>query len=232
MSPVTDTPDLTTYLQIHRAMRTSAAQLRNAVHDLERTDRRRARHLAWWFDGFAGELHMHHVVEDEIFFPALAARVPTYSDHGDGLAADHVRLEELLAELGVLLHRLARDEEWIVTRTRALDLANELHDHLDEHLGLEDDDVLPLFARHFTAAEYEAMHQQAMKKGSLIQLAFTVPWLCSNLEPHELAAAFDGAPGILRVLWRATRGRYARRATAALGTAVGAVPGVAAGTGR
>ena len=224
MSPVTEAPDLSDYHQIHRAIRASARQLGAAVRDLTATDRRRAEALAWWYDGFAAELHYHHVVEDEIFFPALAERIPTYSDHSDELAVDHETLEAMLPQLSAALHQLARGEQWDVAREQAVVLADQLHSHLDEHLGVEDDDVLPLFERHFTKAEYEALVDRAMKAGKMSQLAFTIPWLVSTLEPDEFTELFETAPRMLKLLWRATRGRYARRASLALGVTVVAVP--------
>jgi iron-sulfur cluster repair protein YtfE (RIC family) len=223
MSPVTETPDLSTYFQIHRAMRESAARLHQGVDRLARGDRPRAAAVLAWFDGFAGEIRTHHTVEDDIFFPALAERVPTYADLGAGLDADHVRLEELLNVLTVELRRLAGDGDWLPTRAAVLELTAELRNHLDEHLGVEDSDVLPLFERHFTAAEYEAMHQQAMKSNSIRQLAFTVPWLCSHLDDEERSAVLASAPLPLKVLWWTTRGRYARRTDHALGAPLSTV---------
>jgi hemerythrin-like domain-containing protein len=217
MSPVTDAPDLSSYLQIHRALRISATRLRAAVDGLDRGDRSRAAAISGWFDGFAGELRAHHTVEDEIFFPALAERVPTYADHGDGLAADHVRLEELLGELSQTLRHLGGGADWLETVAAASALTAELAEHLDEHLAVEDEDVLPLFERHFTAAEYEAMHEQALKKISFRQMAFTVPWLVSHLEGEEKDELLATAPLPLKVLWWVTRRPYARRTAYALG---------------
>jgi hypothetical protein len=40
----------------------------------------------------------------------------------------------------------------------------------------------------------------------------------SHLDDAERAVAFDGAPVALKLVWYATRRRYARRAAVALGT--------------
>lgn len=224
MSPINDTPDLSAYYQIHRAIRASAAQLGSALAGLRRPDPNRAAALAQWFDGYAGELHHHHVVEDTIFFPALGERVPSYELHNDTVVADHAELEAMLAELGTVLHRLADAGGWDVDRDRAREIARELQDHLDEHLGLEDDDILPLFARHFTAAEYEELHQRALKSVSTKQLLFTVPWLLSQLRAEERTPLLATAPLPLKLMWHATRRRYARRASYALGAQIEAVP--------
>ena len=45
-------------------------------------------------------------------------------------------------------------------------VADRLASLLDTHLGFEDDDVVPLFAIHFTGAEYEALEKKAMKMPS------------------------------------------------------------------
>ena len=224
MSPVTEAPDLSDYHQIHRAIRASAHQLGAAVRAVAPTDRRRAQALAWWFDGFAGELHGHHTVEDEVFFPALAERVPTYGDHSAELTADHDELEAMLPELRALLHQMARGERFDVAREQAVLLADGLARHLEEHLGVEDSDILPLFERHFSKSEYEGLVEQALKRMKFGQLPWTIPWLVSNLTPDEYREVLDGAPGMMRLLWRLTRGRYARRASLALGVPVVAVP--------
>jgi hypothetical protein len=93
------TPDLRLYYWLHRAMRVHSARLHDALVDLDPGDRARARDIAWWYEGFKGELVIHHTLEDSDFFPALAARVPTFEHHGEDLAADHVRLDSILERL-------------------------------------------------------------------------------------------------------------------------------------
>lgn len=71
--------------------------------------------------------------EDDVVASMLAERVPTYASCGGTIAADHRRLADLLDGGDV----------------------DALAGLLGEHLDLEDGEVLPLFARHFTAEEYE-----------------------------------------------------------------------------
>jgi hypothetical protein len=216
-------PDTRLYYWLHRAMRTSSAQLHAALVGLRPHDRHRARAIAWWFEGFTAELHHHHTVEDDVFFPALADRVPTFDHHGPGLAADHEQLDVVLEQLRLALAAVAAGEEVEPFLTDAVRVAAELRDLLDRHLAVEDQDVIPLFERHLTADEYEAIEARAQKGLSLRQATFTVPWLMSHLDDAERTVAFDGAPVALKLVWYATRRRHARRSAVALGTGVSIV---------
>ena len=160
------TPDLIMYFQVHQAMRHSSAELHTALVGIADDDRRRAAAIARWYRGFAAELHTHHHIEDEIFFPALAARVPTFEHLGPDLDADHVHLAQVIDDLGRALDSLAGDEPWSQTRAEAVELAAELRDHLHTHLEVEDQDVIPLFERHFTVEEYVGA-REAGRQGRL-----------------------------------------------------------------
>ena len=130
---------------MHRALRASAAQLAEAPS--RPADHRARKARARWFRGFADEIQCHHHIEDELLFPAIAARVATYPQIAPKLEGDHADLDVLLDDLRAAL--AASDER------RAATLAAELRDHLDEHLAFEDGEIVPLFIRHFTAAEYD-----------------------------------------------------------------------------
>jgi hypothetical protein len=214
---VTDTPDLSTYYLIHRALRASGDRLAGAVAGLDEGDRRRARTLQWWFDGFAGELHDHHTIEDEIFFPALAAKVPTYAAYEAGLAEDHAHLDRVMNSLRLAIRGLAGNGTWAWHHRAAVEHSAELARFLHEHLGTEDDEVLPLFERHFTAGEYGEIDEQAIKRISPRQLLFTVPWIVGSGTPEEGRKMLAGTPKVMTLIWMATRRRYARRAALALG---------------
>ena len=212
---MTDTPDLTLYYALHDAMRVSSARLHEAV---QVADRRRSPALSRWFAGFVGELRGHHRVEDQVFFPALADRVPTFDEHGAELDADHHRMDELLDDLGATLRRVAESLDWAPDRETAVRLAGELRDLLDVHLAHEDDDVVPLFGRHFTVEEYDGLHERAEKIAFDAKQAFwTVPWLLANVDRETGDRLIAEAPLPLRIVWRLGRRRYARLESEALG---------------
>ena len=217
---MSDTPDLTMYYRIHAAMTSSGERLADAVACLRPGERRRAAALATWFAGFGGELRAHHEVEDQVFFPALAERLDGFDDDEAKLAADHVELDHLIDAMSAALGRLADPRlGWVSVQEEADRLAAELRDHLAAHLAYENDEILPLFALHFTAEEYEALDGQAIKHVSLRQMVFTLPWLMSGLDEKAQAELRADAPMPLVLLWKASRRRYARLDALAFGSA-------------
>ena len=205
-------PDLTAYRAVHAAMRTSNEWLVSGIARTERGDRRRIAALRRWYAGYAGELRNHHRNEDHIVFPALAARVPAYAAYDDGLANDHLRLDAVIDGLDVSLRMWSQQPAAEDRRSVALDLANELLDLLAVHLDLEDADILPMIEQHVTAEEYATIDEQIVEELELRQATFTVPWLLTTVDASTAAHLLDGAPAALRVLFRLTRGRYARLA--------------------
>jgi hypothetical protein len=215
---MTNTPDLTRYRLAHEAMRSSARQFAAAIADVDLADHRRIRAMRWWCDGFLGELHAHHTVEDELFFPALAARVPTFAAEQDAdLAAEHDQLDRVMGALGDALRGLADGTTPQQHHRVAREAADELSLLLDHHLGIEDDDVLPLFARHFTVEEYTALDDEALKRIGPRQLLFTVPWAVAAADEPTRAHTLAKAPAPVRVIWRLTRRRYLRRTALVMG---------------
>ena len=221
-----DRPDTSTYYLVHRAMRTSSAQLTTALTRLDLGDRRRARAIALWYRGFAGELLAHHSIEDELFFPSLAEQVPgIWAAYEADLAADHEHLDHVMAGLQAALDTLADGTpEWTAVQRRAVVLGRELRDHLTDHLRVEDDEVIPLFERHYTAEEYDELDQAALKHMKVGQMWFTLPWMMAGCTPEERGRLLAGAPAPLLWLWKAARAGYAKRASYALGITVPARP--------
>jgi hypothetical protein len=221
---VSQTPDLSSYYLVHRAIRRSADHLAAALAAFDEPDRKRRRALRWWYDGFAAELHTHHTLEDTIFFPALAEKVPAFAAYEAGLEDDHAHLDEVIASLTAAVHGLtggagnAGDHHAVAVRQSA-ELARFLH----QHLGVEDDDVLPLFERHFDADEYAALDGRVIKATPPKHLLFMVPWAVASAEPAEAERLLAEAPLVVRGIWTVTRGRYLRRAALALGEIVPAV---------
>jgi hypothetical protein len=209
-------PDLNSYYMIHAAMRRGSSQLAMAIAGLPEGDVDRIQDLCWYSDGLIRELHVHHTIEDDLFFPTLAERVPAFAEYEATLADDHGHLTDVMAALTGAVHGLADGRPWEVHHPVAVEQSAELAELLDRHLALEDDDVLPLFERHFTAEEYHHLDQQAVKRTGLRQLMFTVPWAVTTADPEAAAHALQHGPVVLRIIWRATRRRYLRRAARAL----------------
>jgi hypothetical protein len=210
-------PDLLTYRLLHRVMREDSGRLAKAVAEVDELNRgERAVALGRWFGGYIGELHDHHTIEDDIFFPALVRRVPAAAALVERIDADHLRLSDLLERTTVALERLANAHvAFRIAHAEAVMVTEGLHALLDSHLGFEDEDILPIFSSHFDANEYEALEQRASKYMKLRQLRFTVPWVVEGVDELERRELFDRAPFMMKVVWYASRGQYRRLAAAA-----------------
>jgi hypothetical protein len=212
--------NLTFYFAIHQAQRDAVTRYRDAVSTLAEADRRaRGSALARWSKGMTFQLDEHHTTEDRFFFPSLREKVPTAALVLDGLTAGHHRLDTALARWPKLSARLADPSvPFLAARTEATAFAEELHALLHAHLDVEDQDILPLFWRHYTAAEYDELEQTAIKKSKKAGMAFVAPFTVDCFpEGPERDAFLASVPGVLRLFHRLVRPRYDRMTAAAFG---------------
>jgi hemerythrin-like domain-containing protein len=203
----TGVPDLTSYRSVHHAIRTAARRLAWIAPAVGPADRIRVHAIRRYWDGFTGEILGHHTLEDEVFFPALAARSAEMHELTDRLAADHHLLDELMDETTATIAGYDRAG----APERAARLLDHIASHMDEHLDLEDERVLPLFEQHFAVDEYLALEDQAMKSiGFGKQAFFTVPFVVDSMREPERSQLLAAAPMPMRLLYRATRRRFAK----------------------
>jgi Hemerythrin HHE cation binding domain len=212
-------PDLTVFTVVHRAMRRDGARLAAALDGLGEGDTARARSLRRWYGGYHGELHGHHALEDHLWFPVLAERVPTFAEHTDRIEREHHLLDDALRGVETALDRLVDSEATRAARQDAHDAACELSSLLDLHLGFEDADILPLYVRHFSEDEYAEVEREARRMIEARRLPFAVPWLLGATTPAERTRLLGQAPVALKLVWYATRRRHARLSARALGPA-------------
>jgi hemerythrin-like domain-containing protein len=221
MAVTTQTPpDLTNYRAVHRALRGGAHQLADAARDLATADDRRRQAYARFWKGYAGEVLAHHTIEDEFFFPALTDRVPVAADLVVRTDADHLHLDALMDDIGeaVASVRAGRPAPELIALTR------ELADHMQEHLDFEDREVLPLFVRHFTGPEYDALDEKAVKSlGVGAQAAFTVPFILGAMTDEEARHALATAPLPLKLVNALFGGAHRRLVGRAFGPATAEV---------
>jgi Hemerythrin HHE cation binding domain len=212
-------PDLTTFRVVHRALRRDGSRLASAAAGLGAGDTARARALRRWYGGYRDELAGHHALEDHLWFPVLAERVPTFVEHTDRIEREHHLLDDAVTGVGSALDRLVDEGASDGARAAARDATCELSGLLDLHLGFEDADVLPLYLRHFTEDEYSEVEREARRMLDARRLPFTVPWLMAAAAPAERTRILARAPLALELVWYASRRRHARLSTRALGPA-------------
>jgi hemerythrin-like domain-containing protein len=209
-------PDASDYAVIHRAIRRAGRAVADASTTLTVADQPRLQAFLRYWNGHRGEILNHHGIEDQIFFPALRDRVPSAAGVLDRLDADHHRLDGLMEECYDGIGRVVVG----AAPTAATSALRRLADVMDDHLDLEDREIVPLFTQCFSAAEYDALTKVAIKQTGLgRQAAFTVPYIGYWASAEDLDMMLSMAPMPFRVLYRLTRRRHARLSALALGPA-------------
>lgn len=217
---MTTAPDLSGYRAVHLALRGGADAMATVAATIQPSNRPKAAALARYWAGYSREVLTHHRTEDDLFFPVLVERVPFAADLIRRTDAEHHELDEVMARCEAAVRALAQG-----TRTDDLPSAFEhLARHMAVHLDFEDEDILPLFERHFTGAEYEELDRKAVAALGFADARFTVPFVMHFATDEMRRAALDGAPLPLRIVYRLTRRPHARLTTALFGTAAPAAP--------
>jgi len=213
---VTARADAAEYAVIHHAIRSAGYALAAASSSLTIADQPRLHAFLRYWSGHHGEILSHHGIEDRIFFPALRDRVPSVAGVLDQLDAEHHRLDRLMEECYDGIGRVVAG----AAPTAATTALCRLAEMMDGHLDLEDREIVPLFAEHFSASEYDALTKAAMKQtGFGKQAAFTVPYIGYWASAEDREMLLSMAPMPFRLLYQLTRRRHAKLAALALGPA-------------
>lgn len=211
-APAAPTADLRGYRAIHVALRDAAHAMAVASSSLHAGDRKRLAAFRAYWKGYAGEVLAHHTTEDDVVFPELVARVPSLAPLMERADADHHHLDELMEDVTAALAAIADG----APSDRATGLLREVADHMDEHLGMEDRDFLPVIEVTFSAEEYAALEEKALEIiGIGSQAAFTIPFIARSVDDETRAALLGDAPLPVKVILRLFKGRHARMAARA-----------------
>lgn len=127
-------------------------------------DPERARIIAHHFDAITATLHHHHHSEDEDVWPLLLQRVGVAATAPvESMEAQHAQLADALSGLQARVREWSAAPTADVAETLAKD-TQQLVWLLNEHLGAEEEHLVPLMERHITAAET----QEIVAKGGAI----------------------------------------------------------------
>jgi len=219
MSTDRATPDLTFVNLIHQALRVDGVRLRVTVAALGPDDAQdRVSGVRDFYDKYQEQLIAHHTHEDELFFPALAARVGAERMHLAELTAQHHQLDGVLQSVEEGLAALTDpNTDFSANRTRVVDDLSAMVDHLTTHLDLEERTALPLFAGNMPGSEYTELESRSREATPRAQSGFLIPWLAEHASSDQRKAWFHSAPP-LRIVYRLNRRSY-RRLDAALAPA-------------
>jgi hemerythrin-like domain-containing protein len=201
-------PDSLFVTLIHQALRVDADRLVAATSTLQSADAERLSGLRLFFDEYREQLGTHHAHEDNLFFPALQAildadRLPLAeiaAQHGT-LDADLEAIREGLASLA------APTGDFAVHRKNVVNIMVAMTAHLDAHLTVEEQTILPLVESTLPSATYKQLEAQARKQTPRRRTKFMIPWLMAHATPGQQRALLKSAPP-LRAVYLVNRRRY------------------------
>jgi hemerythrin-like domain-containing protein len=208
----TDTADLRGYRAIHVALRDAAHAMAAAAPSLSAAEPKRLAAFRAYWKGYAGEVLAHHTTEDDVVFPELVRRVPSLAPLMERADADHHHLDELMEDVTAAIAAIADG----APAERAAALLRQVADHMDEHLGMEDRDFLPVIEVSFTNDEYAKLEEKALEIiGIGSQAAFTIPFIARSVDDETRRHLLGDAPLPVKVILRLFKGRHRRMAALA-----------------
>jgi iron-sulfur cluster repair protein YtfE (RIC family) len=207
--------DMSGMYLMHHAFRRDLDRFVVAVQRTPPEDVEAWRALAVRWERFGSTLHHHHEVEDRTLWPPLLTLVDAASDAGarrtlEAMQAEHRTIDPQLAACGAQFAAMVESPTAGI-RYGLVDAMTAIRDSLARHLAHEETDTLPLIQRALQPEAWNYFERAAQKAYRPRELAFLVPWAADGLDPETLARAFGSAGWIFRVLFLATRGRFAKR---------------------
>jgi hemerythrin superfamily protein len=201
-------------IAMYKAMRTDSQRLIRAVDALPAGDTHQAAALGRAFGAIVGLIHDHHWTEDDVMYPFLLARVPTFESDALRLENDHVELDAAMARINARFRLLAHQLSgrlWQDTRGHLLEEAATFDRVLVDHLDREEAVVLPPFESLLSEADQHTLQKEEAKLSTYRHMRMAVPWVLANATPDEEASLRATAPRLLGVIQdRVWEPRFAR----------------------
>jgi hemerythrin-like domain-containing protein len=195
--------DLSSVLAVHRALTEDALSLARVLADLSPDDRaERIPAIRRYFAAYRAQLASHHRHEDEVFFPALEAKIGADAISLERLATQHRDLAEAVDRLGVALDAVGDEgTEFVAAKARAVAVADDLVGRLGENIGYEQAEVFPAFVLAVTQTENVALQARALTREPFERLFFMVPWLYDRIPNGARQATLVAAPEVLKMIY-------------------------------
>jgi hemerythrin-like domain-containing protein len=185
-------------VMVHTAFRREFGLMPELVRGVAAGDRARAAVVADHIELIGDALHHHHSGEDRVIWPALLERCPDSLAPLINLMEEH---HERIADLGGRLAKAVA--EWRTggdpaARDSAAQVLDDLLPALHEHLGMEEERVMPLVEEHITADEWDGMVAEAGATTPQDKLALMFGIMMYEGEPAAVQDALANMPAEMR----------------------------------
>ena len=198
-APGCDTSDM---VMIHGLFRLIFGDAPGLVAGVAAGDTDRAKAVGNHLITIADSLHNHHHGEDVLLWDQLEARNPACATHVSEMRADHAAMGTELAALDEAV-RAWQLEPTDANRTKVEYALNGIVALLNQHLGAEEKQILPVASLAFRQAEWDKLgeHGRASvpKDFRLIQLGFI---LASMTKADATAWMKANLPAPVRLIYR------------------------------
>ncbi|HEY5457410.1 MAG TPA: hemerythrin domain-containing protein [Acidothermaceae bacterium] len=171
---------------IHRVFRREFGLLPALIRDVAPDDVERASFVADHATGLLGFVHIHHSGEDEFLWPVLLERVEVEADLIRRMEDQHLHVAALIPRAQELLPGWAAQP----SAQRGEDLATtfeQIAAVLDEHLGEEEKQILPLVEEYLTLEEWARLGQHATASLSPPDLMASLAAILEEADDDERA---------------------------------------------
>jgi len=156
-------------------------------------------------------LHHHHSGEDTWLWPALLERADD-EERATLLAmeAEHEEIDPLLEASASGLARMAAGAGDDCRAALAVRLV-AARESLGRHLAHEETDAMRVLQAHFVQADWDLLEEGFQEGITFGRVVALVPWALSEVPASAMPDLFARTGGAHRLIWRLTRGRFARR---------------------
>jgi hemerythrin-like domain-containing protein len=211
-APGVDTREM---IAVHSAFRREFRLAPGLVRAVAPGDVSRAEVVAEHLELIATFLHHHHDGEDRLLWPKLLERVPAELAPTVALMErQHEGVHEVIEEMTAALARW-RDAAAEADRDELADALDRLHALLVEHLGAEEQHILPLASSSLTAAEWGELGEDGMAAQAKSKLPMIFGMIMKDADPEVIRGMLANAPLVPRLMLPfvgpRAYARYARR---------------------
>ncbi|GGY05525.1 hemerythrin domain-containing protein [Streptomyces hiroshimensis] len=209
---VHSTPDTDEMVLVHRLFRREYRAAAALVSGVPAGDTGRSRTVAAHLAALGRMLEEHHLAEDELVWPRLAADPAVDPAMVRRMERQHERIAAALHRLDEAVPRWGRTAD-PVQREAVADACAALLPPLDEHLADEEEHVLPLVPDRFTAAQWAVLSERGRAAVPKAHRLYMLGALSAAAGPSGQARFLARLPVPVRLLWRVAGARLHRRAT-------------------
>ncbi|NEA30412.1 hemerythrin domain-containing protein [Streptomyces sp. SID13031] len=187
---------------IHRVFRREFRLLPDLIGHVAVGDTERAALVGEHLTDIVSSLHHHHEGEDDLLWPPLLKQATLEADLIHRMESQHASLSTALDQVDKLT------PAWAATANQADRdaLATAVRDAavvLEEHMGEEEQEILPLVREHLTAEQWNKLGERGAKSidDKRKRLLF-LGMILEDCSPAEERDFLKRMPAPVRVLWR------------------------------